>query len=206
MFPLGWPYLPTDRVVLQIFESRYVAMIRELEARPIEDGNVFGTVMIERGSEVGGGEVRGDIGVVVAVERIRWAGMNRAAVIGQARNVIEVLNWRSDDPYPKAVVELKHWNEDLVDGPMAIAAAAASSAVRELRTQAFANGAAIDPTLEVGESLGRQSQTAWSLCALAPLGEQDRFRLLAVDDETDRLRYLELMCRQRIEMYRFGNS
>ena len=205
MFPLGWPFMPTERVVLQVFEPRYIAMVREIESRPLEDGNVFGTVMIERGSEVGGCEVRGTHGVLIGIDRIRWAGMHRAAIVGFARNVIEVLNWRTDDPYPKAVVELSPWITEGLDGPAAIAFVSAADAVRELRTAAFAAGAALDPTLEVGGTLAGTSETVWALCTAAPLGEHDRYRLLCESDATDRLRILELMCRQRIEMYRFGS-
>ena len=205
MFPLGWPFMPTERVVLQVFEPRYIAMVREIESRLIEDGNFFGTVMIERGSEVGGGEVRGTHGVLIEIHRIRWAGMHRAAIVGLARNVLEVLNWRSDDPFPKAVVEVSPWVTEGLDGPAAIAFVSAADAVRDLRNAAFAAGAALDPTVEVGASIAGSCETVWSLCAAAPLGEHDRYTLLCESDTTDRLRILELMCRQRIEMYRFGS-
>ena len=206
MFPLGWPFLPTDKVILQVFEPRYVALMREIESRPLEDTEGFATVMIERGSEVGGGDDRSTLGVLVSVKAIRWVSLHRAAVLGQAQNVIEVLAWRDDDPFPRAVIEVHPWITDALDGPMAIAYSAACVAVSELRMLAFEAGVAIDPTAEIGIPTDGVSNSVWALCAAAPLGEQDRYRLLGVNHDTDRIRVLELMCRQRAETYRFGQD
>ena len=54
MFPLGNVLFPSIGLPLRIFEPRYVQMLRECMAT---DGE-FGTVLIERGSEVGGGDHR----------------------------------------------------------------------------------------------------------------------------------------------------
>ena len=206
MFPLRWPFLPTDKVILQVFEPRYVALMREVESRPLEDTEGFGTVMIERGPEVGGGDARTNLGVLVSLKAIRWVSLHRATVLGEAKNVIEILTWREDDPFPRAVVEVQPWLTDGLDGPMAIAYSAACVAVNDLRMVAFEAGAALDPTAEVGTPVEGVSNSVWSLCAAAPLGEHDRYKLLAINDDTDRLRVLELMCKQRAETYRFGQD
>jgi hypothetical protein len=52
LFPLSTVLLPGARLPLQIFEPRYVAMLRDLLDRP-EDERRFGVVAIRRGSEVG---------------------------------------------------------------------------------------------------------------------------------------------------------
>jgi len=48
LFPLNSILFPKGRISLQIFESRYVDMIRQC----LKDGTGFGVVLIEAGSEV----------------------------------------------------------------------------------------------------------------------------------------------------------
>ena len=58
MFPLGSVLLPGVVMPLHIFEPRYRALAR----RCLEGDRRFGVVLIERGSEVGGGDVRCGVG------------------------------------------------------------------------------------------------------------------------------------------------
>ncbi|HUF97989.1 MAG TPA: LON peptidase substrate-binding domain-containing protein, partial [Ilumatobacter sp.] len=55
MFPLGSVVLPGGQLPLHIFEPRYRQLVQDLLAS--DEGSLeFGTVMIERGREVGGGD------------------------------------------------------------------------------------------------------------------------------------------------------
>src|SRR5207245_2365688 len=63
MFPLGTVLLPHAHLPLHIFEPRYRALVKDVLAG---DGE-FGVVLIERGQEVGGGDVRFDIGTVARI-------------------------------------------------------------------------------------------------------------------------------------------
>ena len=63
MFPLGSPLLPSAVLPLHIFEPRYRALAR----RCTDHEEPFGVVMIERGSEVGGGDVRSDVGCLATI-------------------------------------------------------------------------------------------------------------------------------------------
>src|SRR6476619_4622640 len=65
MFPLGSPLLPRMLLPLRVFEPRYRAMCD----RVLGGDGRFGVVLIERGSEVGGGEARLDVGCVAEVVR-----------------------------------------------------------------------------------------------------------------------------------------
>ncbi len=58
MFPLGTVLFPYALLPLHVFEPRYRVMIRHV----MDSDHEFGVVLIERGSEVGGGDVRFDIG------------------------------------------------------------------------------------------------------------------------------------------------
>ena len=52
LFPLGTVLLPGASLPLQIFEPRYVALLRDLAERPPQERR-FGVVAIQRGHEVG---------------------------------------------------------------------------------------------------------------------------------------------------------
>ena len=69
MFPLSAVLFPHASMPLHVFEPRYRQMLRDCLAG---DGR-FGIVLIERGSEVGGGDQRsllGTRGVITAGSRV----------------------------------------------------------------------------------------------------------------------------------------
>src|SRR5688500_3974780 len=101
MFPLGSVLVPTMVLALQLFEPRYLELARACTTGRPE----FGVVLRERGSGVGGGDVRRDVGcsarIVEATELAdgRWV----MATVGTER--IRVTQWLPDAPYPRAEVE-----------------------------------------------------------------------------------------------------
>lgn len=97
VFPLGTTYLPGDSVSLHVFEERYVRMCAVLE----DSDGVFASVLIERGSEVGGNDKRSDVGVLIQIDDL-YKDDGRILLIGHAEDVITVIDWLDDDPYPQA--------------------------------------------------------------------------------------------------------
>ena len=63
MFPLGTVLFPHAVLPLHVFEPRYRVMMR----RCIDGDGEFGVVLIERGSEVGGGDARFDVGTIARI-------------------------------------------------------------------------------------------------------------------------------------------
>ena len=63
MFPLEAAMLPGEELPLRIFEPRYSAMISDCLAGTGE----FGVVLIQAGREVGGGDVRSDVGALARI-------------------------------------------------------------------------------------------------------------------------------------------
>ena len=61
MFPLGTVLFPYATLPLHVFEPRYRVLVHDCLA---SDAPEFGVVLIERGSEVGGGDVRFRTGTV----------------------------------------------------------------------------------------------------------------------------------------------
>ncbi len=164
---------------LHIFEPRY-----RLLARHCVDGDrELGVVLIERGSEVGGGDVRGHVGtrarLLEAVELAdgRWI----LGLVGVER--IRVDRWLPDDPYPRAEVtsfpgpgagpsagDRRAEVERLLRRVLALKS--------ELGEPAPAATVALDPDPVVA---------AWQAAALAPLGPFDAQRVLESGPADDRL-------------------
>lgn len=171
MFPLGSVLVPGMVLPLHVFEPRY----QQLTADCLAEGGEFGVVLIERGSEVGGGDVRTDVGTVARIVQAaqlpegRWA----LATVGTRR--VRVLGWLDEDPYPRAEVE--DWPDpppgDGVDEAL-------GDVVRRLRAVlarcAELGEPAADATVELADDPVLASYQA---VALAPLGPSDRQHLLA---------------------------
>src|SRR5436305_2067376 len=101
MFPLGMVLLPTGVLPLHVFEPRY----RELVRVCLDGGREFAVVLIERGSEVGGGDVRVDVGTRARITDARELPDGRwyLLTVGTARLVVR--RWLPDEPYPRAEVD-----------------------------------------------------------------------------------------------------
>src|SRR5688572_25865098 len=110
MFPLGSVLVPGMVLPLHVFEARYRALVRDCVAG---DGE-FGVVLIERGSEVGGGDVRTDVGTVARIVQADEMPDGRFALGAVGVRRVRVQRWLDDDPYPRA--ELADW-PDVTPGP-----------------------------------------------------------------------------------------
>ncbi len=172
MFPLGAVALPGSLVPLHIFEPRYRQLARDLQQG---DGR-FGIVLIERGSEVGGGEVRTSVGTRMRVTDAAEFEDGRWAIMAVGEDRIRVTTWLPDDPYPMALVETLPAGAP----PSAESNAVAESAVRRALGLAVQLGYDVPPVDDVlvGEPTTRQ----WLLAGMTPCGPADRQRILAEDD------------------------
>jgi uncharacterized protein len=182
MFPLGSVLFPGTGLPLHVFEERYRQLVRDCLAGEPE----FGVVLIERGSEVGGDDVRTDLGTVARIIEAtelpdgRWA----LGCIGLRR--IRVTAWHDDAPYPRAeVVDLA----EALPGPGYTASldAAVSVLRRTLALKAELGEAAVAATVEL---LDDPLIAGYQAAAAAPLGPLDQQRLLGVDDPDKRVTLL----------------
>jgi hypothetical protein len=181
MFPLSAVLFPHGRMALQVFEPRYRTMVADCLAG---DGE-FGVVLISRGSEVGGGDVRVDVGTVASIDVAEPLTDGRWHLVVRGRRRIRVTRWLEDDPYPLAVVE--DWVTALHDAGETLGTAEAE--VRRVRALASELGEA--PAVPVGFSFGdTPDEVAWSLCASAPVNSFDRQRLLEAPGPDERLALL----------------
>ncbi len=179
MFPLGSVLLPSTLISLHIFEDRYRALARDCTA----GDRRLGVVLIERGSEVGGGDVRFDVGTravitdAVELDDGRWI----LILVGEDR--VRVTRWLPDDPYPRA--EVVACGDD--------APGAEAGALRDRLEQLLLR--VLAQKVELGEGAGAgptelsadPAVATWQAVGLAPLGPLDAQRVLGTDGVVERL-------------------
>ena len=185
MFPLGSALLPHERLPLHVFEERYRIMIGDCLA----NDRRFGVVLIERGSEVGGGDIRNGVGTVAEIEVASPMSDGRFGILATGTHRLTVERWLPDSPYPKALVHLETEAESESED-LSTEVAAALAALRELR-QLWADlgeGLALPEVVPLGADFSKQ---VWRLCSATPIGVLDRQRLLAAGGTKRRLELLQ---------------
>lgn len=205
MFPLGNVVLPGELLPLNVFEPRYRHLVLDCLAA---DAPEFGVVLIERGSEVGGGDVRTSIGTITRIVRVMPLGNGRFEVVAAGLRRVSVLEWFDDDPYPRSDVE--DWPEAdptdadalrpqlermlaRVDEARDLARAVARANKQETPLQAAA-------PLQLSDDLVRAS---YQLAGRAPIGPVDRYRVLAAPTLETRVELLGAAVDDAEAMLRF---
>ncbi len=184
MFPLGSPLIPFAMLSLRIFEPRYLQMIGEC----VDQKSPFGVVLIERGFEVGGGDVRSTIGTVAQIVDVSDLPGGELAVVAVGVERIRVLEWLPDDPYPIALVER------LGEEASQASAGRVTQIDQKLRSVlALVSEAGIDIGPLDYELSDQPEVASHQLCALAPVGPFDGQRLLASPSVDERLDLLSTL-------------
>lgn len=205
MFPLGNVVLPGELLPLNVFEPRYRRLVLDCLAA---DAPEFGVVLIERGSEVGGGDVRTSIGTITRIVRVMPLGHGRFEVVAAGLRRVSVLEWLDDDPYPRSDVE--DWPE--VDPTDADA----------LRPQLERMLDRIDEARELARAVAREDKQGtplrattplqlsdnlvraiYQLAGRAPIGPVDRYRVLAAPTLETRVELLGAAVDDAEAMLRF---
>ncbi len=184
MFPLQSALLPGESLPLRIFEPRYARLVQDcLGAAEPE----FGVVLISRGSEVGGDDVRNDVGALARIVHHVDLGDGQYELLAQVGDRLRVRSWLPDDPYPRA--QVTRWPDEpglgpdelvlgpdddrigqVVDAILALYQRIARARGGQLRPDFLAvdPGTAADP--------GRH---LYALAARVPMGQADRYAVLA---------------------------
>lgn len=170
MFPLGSVLVPGGVLSLHVFEPRYRALVQHCLAAEEPD---FGVVLIDRGSEVGGGDVRRTIGTVARMAQVGQTDDGRYAVIAVGIARVRVNAWLPDDPFPLADVDQWPDDDELPDHELL-----AATIQRTRRAAALASELG-DPA---GDPSGELSDdplfASYQLIDLAPVGAADAYDLL----------------------------
>ena len=186
MFPLSTVLFPEAGLPLHVFEERY----RTLMGTCLESDGEFGVVLIARGSEVGGGDQRTDVGTIARIANVAELDDGRLLVVATGIRRIRVEEWLDDDPYPRAVVA--DLPDPGVDCPGDVLPAAEGS-LRRLRSLLSELGdvPALPHSLRIS---GDPDGIGWQLCDMAPLVSIDLQRLLVADGLETRMRLLVDLC------------
>jgi uncharacterized protein len=191
MFPLGTVLFPHAVLPLHVFEPRYRAMMRDVLAGDHE----FGVVLIERGREVGGGDVRFGVGTMAHIVQASQLPDGRFALAAVGVQRFRVERWLPDAPYPRAeIVEIFEIFETVenIEEPAAAEVPAmvdvVVAALREVHDlSGRLQGLARAPHVEVSPDA---EQASYEIAALASLGPLDAQRVLELPDTAARLRVL----------------
>jgi uncharacterized protein len=171
MFPLASVLFPGMPMALRVFEDRYLVMMSRVLQ---QDTPEFGVVLIERGSEAGGGEQRFGVGTVAHITQMETDGHTLGLVVRGTRR-IEVTRWLADRPHPHAEVQDLpdlQWTDTLQ--PLRDEA---EVVVRRTLAQAseFTEG---QWPAEIGLS-DDPIESSWQLAGVAPIGPLDQVQLLS---------------------------
>ncbi|MEX2423197.1 MAG: LON peptidase substrate-binding domain-containing protein [Acidimicrobiia bacterium] len=196
MFPLGSVVFPYSGVPLRIFESRYLDLVDTV----LSEKCSFGTVLIERGFEVGGGDVRNSIGTRLRVVAHQDLEGGHRAIVAAGVERIRVVEWLADDPYPWALVE--SFEERASDvGSLRSEVCRRLERLLAMASELGADTADID--LDVGDD---PVAASYKLSALIPVTPLDSYALLAAAGPRERFGRAVEMLDDQIELIRLQLS
>jgi len=181
MFPLGSVALPGVALPLQVFEPRYRALVMTC----LTDDRLFGSVLIDRGSEVGGGDQRKDVGTLIRIIQSEELPDGRWAVVGVGIERLRVVEWLPDDPFPRCIAEA--WPDGEPTNQTAELVGRTLDATLGLMVRLGVDRSELSsrPELDPDPSIA-----SFQLAALSPLGPLDRLQALETDGSDSRLRFL----------------
>jgi Lon protease-like protein len=181
MFPLGSVALPGVALPLQVFEPRYRALVMTC----LTEDRLFGSVLIDRGSEVGGGDHRCDAGSLIRIIQSEELSDGRWAVVGIGVERLRIVEWLPDDPFPRCIAEA--WPDGEPTGTTAELVGRTLEATLGLMVRLGIDYADLSsrPDLDPDPSIA-----SFQLAALSPLGPLDRLQALKSVDPDSRLRFL----------------
>ena len=187
LFPLNSVLFPKGRIALQIFESRYVDMVRQC----MKDNSGFGIVLIEKGSEVARPGQKLDIhrtGTWCHVVDWNQLPNGLLGITAEGRCTFRVVEtWREPNNLCRAVVNFRH--QDGVDAEALEVGEEFQEYVELLR------GLARHPAIEerrLDVSFENLREVAWRLSELLPIPNREKQTLLELADPFARLQQIEL--------------
>lgn len=192
MFPLGGVHFPFSVIPLQVFEDRYLQMLDD-----IGELGRFGVVLIERGFEVGGGDLRFDIGTLAQIRTVSDLQPGVKAVLAIGLQRIRIERWLPDDPYPQAEVELLEDSDDTAGGDLMADATRALHRLLAVASELGADTGNFQPEMGDDPVVG-----SYHLAQMLPVGPMDAQRLLEIDSTSDRLSSIVQLLEDEIEFIR----
>ncbi len=185
MFPLGSVVLPGGPLPLHIFEPRYRQLVADLLASD-QATLEFGTIMIERGREVGGGEQRADVGTLVSIVDVQVSDDGRYGVMAVGTVRVRVVEWLQDDPYPLAMVE--RWPDQPAPAELPAVSGATIDGLRERVERCYELARALGEDIpdRLPMSSVEPEEALYELASWSPTTVADRYAVLAAPSLSER--------------------
>lgn len=199
MFPLGTVLIPFARLPLHVFEQRY----REMTQHCLAGDREFGVVLIERGSEVGGGDTRCIVGTIAHIVQAAELPDGRWALDTVGTRRVQVLRWLDEgQSYPVAEVEEL---DESAPNDVGITTKLQDSAEQILRKVLALETEAGVPSPAVTFELHPDPGIAvYQMMALGRFGPFDAQQLLEVSSSDERLMLMTTLLEERAQLLELG--
>lgn len=192
MFPLGMVVFPHQVVGLIVFEDRYKKLLED-----IRDTHIFGTCLIERGSEVGGNDTRTMVGTVMEVLDAQDLPDGQTILRVAGVECFQIDRWLEDNLYPRAAVNERCCDTVMIDDQLLSSTESAVKALRNLRSEVVPD----EPT-SVNMALSDNPWVrSWQLCSMTPMPLLDQFKVLSLSNPNERLSLVLEICCERYGDY-----
>ena len=193
MFPLGTVLFPGTALPLHVFEPRYRAMTGYC----LEHDQRMGIVLIARGSEVGGGDVRHSVGTEARIVEAATLPDGRWILVLVGERRIRVERWLPEEPYPRAEITPLDDSDDTVGDAFVARSGLVERVGRAVALKAELGEWAPEaigprrPGEELAPELAADPALAtWQAAGLGLIGPADGQRLLETEGVDNRLRLL----------------
>ncbi len=195
-FPLPSVIMPATAAPLHVFEPRYRRLVKDVLA----SDRLFGSCLITRGPEVGGGDVRSDVGTVVGLAQAQELDDGRWVIVVAGRQRFRVEEWLDDDPYPRAVVSPWADEPDSTEDEMRLGPARVEIDEEFRRCLALASELGY-PSQDVRVSAALPV-ALFQMAAVLPLSALDAYRVLAAPGVATRLDLMRELLADTAELLR----
>jgi Lon protease-like protein len=183
---------PHQQVGLCVFEPRYQRLLADLDGE-----RRFGTCLIARGSEIGGGDERLPIGTIVEILATQVLADGKTLLLVEGVSCIEVTQWISETPYPRAIVQERRCQQCEMDSSLLVSTQSAVRALRALQSEVNA-----DECIKTNCEMDADPKIrSWQLCAMTPMSTLDQYKVLSSANPNERLRLLAEICCERYGDY-----
>ena len=189
MFPLGTVIFPNQRFNLRVFEDRYLKLVNDI----VTSESLFGSCLIEKGHEVGGGDTRFGTGTLCEIVQSQRLGENQLHVEVRGIQKIFIEEWLLEVPYPTARIS------EAIDS---IQRNFDSKSMAKITYELQKCYSLIYYLQKIGSEPPNQNQfeslSLYQLCDLSPLGQMNRYKLLECESESQRgMLLLEMIIDER---------
>ena len=186
LFPLPMVVGPGEPVALHIFEERYKKLMRDIRASgALKHVLAFGIALYdEKKQEVSG------LGCTILLEKIvKTYPDGRMDVVGRGRRIFEITGLDRTLPYARAYIRFVLDDEEEIDLPLL---ADTQDAVHQLLSEARGS----EPDLSYDPAYPASYQWAHD----AGLDPGQKYKLLVLRSENERLAFLKRHCRKAARM------